>query len=161
MTMIPHPVVSGLVTVLWMVLTGFSTGQLVLGVLVGLIAGASYGRLATDRVRLHRPDLMLTLAGRVALDIIQSNYNVAALILRERRHHRRRSGFVRIPLDLTNRNALATLAIIITSTPGTAWIELDPDDNHLLLHVFDLKDEDDWARTIKTRYEPLLMEIFR
>ena len=41
MSMIPHPVVSILVTILWMVLTGFSTGQLVLGVLVGLIAGVS------------------------------------------------------------------------------------------------------------------------
>ncbi len=161
MSMIPHPVVSILVTILWMVLTGFSTGQLVLGVLVGLIAGVGYGRLATDRVRLRRPGMMLRLAGRVALDIIQSNYNVAALILHDRRRHRRKSGFVRIPLDLTNRNALATLAIIVTSTPGTAWIDLDPDDNHLLLHVFDLKDEDDWAHTIKTRYEPLLLEIFR
>ena len=68
--------------------------------------------------------------------------------------------FFRIVLPLA-KTALATLAIIVTSTPGTAWIDLDPDDNHLLLHVFDLKDEDDWAHTIKTRYEPLLMEIFR
>ena len=62
----------------------------------------------------------------------------AGLILTDARGRRRRSGFVRITLDLTNRNALAILAIIITSTPGTAWIEYEPRNGQLLLHVFDL-----------------------
>jgi multicomponent K+:H+ antiporter subunit E len=30
----------------------------------------------------------------------------------------------------------------------------------LIIHVLDLVDESDWIRTIKTRYEKLLLEIF-
>lgn len=161
MTMVPHPLVSFVIAVLWLILTGVTPGQMVLAVLVGLVAGGAFGKLTAERVRVRRPGLMLQLAGRVFLDIIRSNCQVAGLILTDARGRRRRSGFVRITLDLTNRNALAMLAIIITSTPGTAWIELDPDDNGLLLHVFDLKHDQDWSRVIKTRYEPLLMEIFR
>ena len=57
MSMIPHPVVSILVTILWMVLTGFSTGQLVLGVLVGLIAGVGWLYAEHRRLRRRAADL--------------------------------------------------------------------------------------------------------
>lgn len=160
MSGIPHPVVSALIALLWLVLTGFSPGQLLLGLLVGLVAGAAYARLTPDRVRLRRPGLVLRLAGRVAVDIARSNLAVARLILSDGRSGLRRSGFVRIPLALTEPNALATLAIIITATPGTAWIDHDPDTGELLLHVFDLLEGEDWARLIKTRYETPLLEIF-
>ena len=73
---------------------------------------------------------------------------------------RRRAGFVRIPLDMTNPSGLAVLAVIVTATPGTAWIEYEPRNGQLLLHVFDLIEGDDWVHTIKSRYESLLMEIF-
>lgn len=160
MSGVPHPVVSALIALLWMVLTSFSAGQLVLGVVVGLIAGAAYGRLTPDRVRLRRPGLMLVLAGRVAGDIVRSNIAVARLILTDGRGSRRRSGFVRIPLKLTEPNALAVLAVIVTATPGTAWLDFDPGTRVLLLHVFDLIDEDDWIEIITHRYEAPLLEIF-
>ena len=52
------------------------------------------------------------------------------------------------------------LSIIITSTPGTIWMNYDAAKGTLLLHVLDLVDETVWIRTIKGRYERLLMEIF-
>lgn len=161
MTLFPHPLVTIIIAILWLVLTGFSAGQLVLAVAVGTVAGLAYARLTPDRVRLRRPDLIVLLFGRVVLDIIRSNYAVAGLILTQGRQGRRRAGFVRIPLELTEPNGLAILAIIVTSTPGTAWIEYDPADGHLLLHVFDLLEDDDWIHIIKSRYEALLLEIFQ
>ena len=47
-----------------------------------------------------------------------------------------------------------------TSTPGTIWLNYDAAKGTLLLHVLDLVDETVWIRTIKGRYERLLMEIF-
>ena len=70
------------------------------------------------------------------------------------------SGFVAISLDLRDKTGLTVLACIVTSTPGTAWIEYTPDSGVLLIHVLDLLDEDEWVSLIKTRYEALLMEIF-
>ena len=65
-----------------------------------------------------------------------------------------------IPLDLRDPYGLAVLACIITSTPGTLWVSFDAGEGMLTIHVLDLIDENDWIRTIKGRYERLLLEIF-
>ena len=70
------------------------------------------------------------------------------------------SDFVAIPLDLRDPTGLAVLACIVTSTPGTAWVEYDPQSGVLLIHVLDLVDKDEWVALIKNRYEALLREIF-
>ena len=92
------------------------------------------------------------------LDIWRSNIAVARLILRPD-HPRRVSGFVVVPLELRNPAGLAILACIVTSTPGTAWVEHNSESNKLLLHVLDLVDEAHWIDLIKNRYERLLLEI--
>ena len=64
------------------------------------------------------------------------------------------------PLDLRDPYGLAALACIVTSTPGTLWVSFDAATGMLMIHVLDLVDESEWVRTIKDRYEQLLMEIF-
>ena len=91
-------------------------------------------------------------------DIWRSNIAVAWLIIRPS-HSRRVSGFVVVPLELRDPTGLAILACIVTSTPGTAWVEYDSASNRLLLHVLDLVDEAHWIDLIKNRYERLLLEI--
>lgn len=109
--------------------------------------------------RLRRPDLIAKLIAIVTLDIIRSNIAVARLILTGGREGQRRSEFIEIPLDLRSQGALAILAIILTATPGTAWLEYKPATGTLLLHVFDMVDEATWRDLIKNRYEALLLEI--
>ena len=58
----------------------YVTGQLILGTVVGVIAGRAFSALTPDRIRLRRPDLMLRLGLIVAADIARSNYAVALLI---------------------------------------------------------------------------------
>ena len=84
---------------------------------------------------------------------------MAAIILGRRRADRV-SGFIHVPLDLRNRYGLAVLAIILTSTPGTLWVQYDRLSGRLLLHVLDLVEEQEWIDLIKGRYERLLLEIF-
>jgi len=91
---------------------------------------------------------------------VRSNLAVGRLMLTNGRHGARRSGFVEIPLRLRNPVALALLALIVTATPGTAWLEYDPKTGVLLLHVFDMIDEEDWRVLIRDRYESLLLEAF-
>ena len=52
------------------------------------------------------------------------------------------------------------LAVILTATPGTAWLEHEREAGTLLLHVFDMVDEEEWRVLIRDRYEALLMESF-
>lgn len=161
MRLFPHPLMTLGLTLLWLVLTRFSLGQLILGALVGTVAGRAYAALTPARSRLRRPGLVLRLALIVAADIARSNIAVARLILNDGRRGRRRSGFVRIPLDLREPNGLAILAIILTATPGTAWFDYEPEGGALLLHVLDLVDEAGWVELVKTRYEAPLLEIFQ
>lgn len=65
-----------------------------------------------------------SLAASVLVDIVRSNIAVAGIIL-GRKRGRRTPGFVEIPLDLRNPYGLATLGCIITSTPGTIWVDFD------------------------------------
>jgi multicomponent K+:H+ antiporter subunit E len=99
------------------------------------------------------------LAGFVAADIVRSNIAVALIVLGVTGRERK-SGFVHIPLDLRQPYGLAVLACIITSTPGTLWVSFDEATGTLTIHVLDLIDESEWIRTIKGRYERLLLEIF-
>jgi multicomponent K+:H+ antiporter subunit E len=70
------------------------------------------------------------------------------------------SAFVRVPLEITDPNALAGLAIIVCATPGTAWAELSADRKVLMLHVLEVQDEAAEIAWVKRRYERPLKEIF-
>lgn len=134
-------------------------GQVVLAAVIGIGGAWMMSRLQLPPVTPKQPRVMLRLLYWVSSDVIRSNFAVARLIL-GRRSAGAHSNFLMIPLDLRNRAGLALLSCIITATPGTIWVSYDPVSGELLLHILDLKDEDEWTRTIKYRYERLLMEIF-
>lgn len=156
---LPYPILTAALLVMWMLLTSFSPGQFLLGAIVAVAASRAMATLQPSKPRLRRWQLIPRLFGTVMLDILQSNVAVAGIILRGGGRGRK-PGFVAIPLDLRDRTGLAVLACIVTSTPGTAWVEYANDSNVLLIHVLDLIDEEEWVVLIKNRYEALLMEIF-
>lgn len=157
--LLPHPLVSAGIFLLWLLLNRTTApGPALVGLAVALLGGWALARLSPGGPKPRRPDLMLLLAGRVLVDIARSNIAVARIIL-ERRGGRR-AGFVRIQLALREPQALAVLACILTATPGSAWAEFDAAEGQLLLHVLDLGEDDAWVRLVKDRYERPLMEIF-
>jgi len=157
--LLPYPLLTVALLLTWLLLTSFSVGQFLLGSLVAVAASRAMAALQPSKPRLRRWQVIPKLAGIVALDILRSNLAVLAIIV-QGRGRERVSGFVTIPLDLRDRTGLAVLSCIVTSTPGTAWIEFSPDSGVLLIHVLDLVETDDWVSLIKNRYESLLMEIF-
>ena len=157
---LPHPLLALALLLMWMMLTRFSLGHALLGGTIAIIAGRAMASLHPEEPRIRRWDKIARLAWIVFVDILRSNIAVASLILTHGRQGRRRSNFLDIPLDLRDRTGLAWLAVIITATPGTAWIEYEGGRDRLLIHVFDLVDEDDARALIKSRYEALLLEIF-
>ncbi|GGA58651.1 Na+/H+ antiporter subunit E [Nitratireductor aestuarii] len=155
----PYPLLIVSLIGMWLLLTDFTPGQLILGIIVSLLAAQGLHSLQPSTPRLRRWDLIPKLIGLVLLDIIRSNIAVVRLILTEG-HNKRNSGFVSIPLELKDPTALAILSVIVTSTPGTAWLDYSDSRGVLMIHVFDLVDEQDWIDLIKNQYEHLLMEIF-
>ena len=157
--LVPFPVLSAGLLVLWLLLNGLSVGHILLGGAVALIAGWAFAALEPPKTRIRRPLTVLRLAAFVFADIVRSNVAVARIIL-GLEPRRWTSGLVEVPLELRHPYGLATLACIITSTPGTLWVDFDEASGTLTIHVLDLVDETEWVRTIKGRYERLLLEIF-
>lgn len=156
--LLPHPLLAAGLVLMWLLLNGFTPGQFLLGLAVALFAGWAMAAMEPERLRVRSWTALMRLVGVVFVDIVRSNIHVVGAILSG--SGRRRSGFVAIPLDIRDRNALATLALIINNTPGTAWLEYDSGSGVMLLHVFDHTTDAEWVGIVKNRYEVLLKEIF-
>jgi multicomponent K+:H+ antiporter subunit E len=115
--------------------------------------------LRPPKPRIRNWHLLIKLIAIVLYDIIRSNIAVASIIL-FRRDRKIQSGFLTIPLDIRDPMGLAVLAVILTATPGSAWLEYNSSQGTLLIHVLDNVNEASWTRLIKNRYEKMLMEIF-
>ena len=156
---IPYASLAAALLLLWLLLAqSFSAGQTLLGVVVAVFATRMMGLLRPPQPGRVRFAPLIRLAGMVAVDMVRSNFAVAAIVLFRR--SARIAGFVHVPLDLEDRNGLALLALIITATPGTLWVEHDRRRRTLLLHVLDLVDDARWVALIKGRYEALLLQAF-
>lgn len=156
----PFPITSAGLLVFWLLINqSLSPGHLLLGTAIALAGGWFMASLELPGGRLRRPRVVVRLVGSVLLDIVRSNIAVARILL-GLEPRKWTSGFVEIPLELRNPYGLAVLAAIITSTPGTVWVDFNAATGTLTIHVLDLMDPAEWQRTIKNRYERRLLEIF-
>ncbi|QJP17313.1 Na+/H+ antiporter subunit E [Starkeya sp. ORNL1] len=157
---LPYPLLFLALWAMWLLLNqSVSPGQLIFGALIAFGACWAMAALGPEPARVRSPGAVIRLAGRVAVDVVRSNIAVGRIILGLAPPNRR-SGFMTVPLDLTNHYGLTVLSIVLTATPGTLWMNYDSARRELLLHVLDLVDEEEWVRLIKDRYERLLIEIF-
>ena len=157
---LPFPLLTAALLLMWLLLSGFTLGQLLLGAIVAVVASLLVVPLQPERLKIRRWSAIPKLVATVSFDVVRSNIAVARLIIGPSRQAQK-SGFVEIPLALRHPTSLAVLACILTCTPGTAWLEYRSSNGHLLIHVLDLVDEQTWIDLIKRRYEPLLMELFQ
>jgi len=156
---LPYPLLTASLLTMWLLLNGFSVGHFILGSVIAVAASLSMKALEPSKPQLRRWRKIPQLLAIVLADIATSNVAVSKIIFAGK-SRTNKSGFVMIPLQLRDPTGLALLACIITSTPGTAWLEYNSSSQRLLIHVLDLHDEREMIDLIKTRYESILMEIF-
>lgn len=156
---LPHPIQSGFLCVVWLLLTNsLSPGHVFLGVLLGWALPFLTHLIWPDPPGIHKPGTLLRFLAVVHWDIITANIQVAALILGPAR--RLQPAFFELPIDLDNDFAIAILASTISLTPGTVSADISADRRCLLVHALDVRDTDALIRHIKTRYEAPLKEVF-
>lgn len=157
---VPSPLLSLALLGLWLLLNrSLSAGHVLLACGLALAVPLVTSGLRPLPVRIRKPGTVLRLGFTVVADTVRSNLAVARLLLMPSRR-RHPAGFVHVPLDMRDPNALAVLATIVCITPGTAWAELSLDRSMLLLHALEVDDPAAMAADIKRRYEAPLMEIF-
>ncbi|MBP0447694.1 Na+/H+ antiporter subunit E [Roseomonas sp. SSH11] len=158
---LPHPLLAFLLLIAWLLLMeSVSPGAVLLGSILALGGSWALASLALPRARLRRLIVLPGLMRDVLVEVVRSNNAVARIILSPKGSSPRRSGFVRIPLDMRDPYGLAALACILTATPGTVWADYEAEESTMLLHVLDLIDEAEWVRIVKEKWEQRLMEIF-
>lgn len=144
---------------MWLILNGFSFGQLLLGIIIALFGGWMMRLLESEKIIIKSWRAVFQLSFRVFIDSIVSNIAVSYFVL-TKRSQKYQSGFIVVPLSLKSSTALAVLACILSATPGTVWIAYNKKNSELLLHVLNFKSGYNYSKLIKKRYEQLLLEIF-
>jgi multicomponent K+:H+ antiporter subunit E len=156
--LVPAPLLSVVLFVAWLLLNGVSAGHVALAAVLGIAIPWFTEPFRPDRFYLRSWPTLVALASTVLWDIVVSNVQVAMLIIGpERRIHPR---FVWLPLAIRDPHGIATLAGIITMTPGTLSADLTEDRKHLLVHALNVTDEAALVASIKVRYETPLRRIF-
>lgn len=156
----PHPLLSLLLTIVWLMLVNKVTlGNLLLGGVLGIVVPLITAPYWPDRASIRNPIAAARYVLLVLWDIVIANIEVARIIL-FKPNADIHSQWVTIPLDLKSPEAITVLAGTITMTPGTVSTMLSADAGALLVHCLHTDDPDGVRDTIKARYETRLKEIF-
>jgi len=156
---LPHPGLSALLVLMWMVMVGDLTfGTLFVGLVVGLAVP-----LFTAPWWPGRPDVRfvpaLAYVGLVLWDIVVANFEVAAIIL-FKPNRDLRPAWLAVRLDLTTPEAITVFAGTISLTPGTVSSDVSACGQYLLVHALHAPDPAAEVAKVKQRYEARLMRIF-
>lgn len=159
--LLPHPALSILVAVVWMLLVNdLSAGAVLLALVVGVLIPLSTSRFWPDRPKLRFGPAMAGYVTIVLWDIVVANFHVAWIIL-TRRNRDLRARWLVVPLELRSPEAITVLAGTISLTPGTVTSDVSADGRALLVHALDVADPEAEVARIKQRYETRLLKVFR
>ncbi|MBB3102271.1 Na+/H+ antiporter subunit E [Azomonas macrocytogenes] len=160
MKILPHPLLTIFLTLLWLLLNNtVAFGQLLLGLFLGWVIPLLAGRFLLKVPPVCKPFKLCLFLLLILYDIVVANLHVARLVLGSPR--KLRPAFVEVPMDIEDEFILTILTSIASLTPGTVSAGLSTDHRTLLLHVLDTDKPQDVAEELKTRYEAPLLEIFR
>lgn len=157
--LLPHPGLSVLLVVMWMVMVGDLTfGALFLGLVFAVLVPIFTAPWWPGRPRV-RFGKGLAFCALVVRDIIVANFEVAAIVLFKPTRDLR-PAWLTIPLDLASPEAITVLAGTISLTPGTVSADVSGCGRFLLVHALHAPDPAAEIAKIKARYEARLKEVF-
>lgn len=155
---LPHPFVSVLVALSWLML-GHSAElfDIVVAIILGLIIPKLIQPFIVRTPNIHWV-LAIKLFFVILWDIVVSNIRVAKQVLGPTKNLHPK--WYRVPLDTDHEHVNTLLAMIITTTPGTVSAGIDQERGDILVHALSSDDPDAEILEIKERYEAPLMAIF-
>ncbi len=156
----PHPLLSLLLTIVWLLLVNrFSINSLLFGGLLGVIIPFITSPYWPNMPRIRHPLKIAEYIFVVLYDIVVANVVVAKLVLFHKNENLQ-SAWISVPLELKTPEAITVLAGTITLTPGTVSSDVSSEGHALLVHCLHAPDPGAVCDEIKSRYERRLKEIF-
>ena len=159
--LLPHPILSLVLALVWMLLVNrFAWGSVIFALVLGLVIPVATAPYWPDRARIGSPLRIAAYCAIVLWDIAKANLAVARIVL-FMPNRQLQPCWLTVPLDLTSPEAITVLAGTVTLTPGTVSCDMSEDGRVLLVHCLHAPDPDAIRDEIKPRYEARLKEIFR
>lgn len=148
-----------LLTVAWVAWTGVVTlGNVLEGAVLSALLLALLRFPRRRGVRLSKVPKAIGLFLYFLKEVLLSNASVARSILSPASSLS--PGIVAVPLDLTSDAGIATLANLITLTPGTLSLDVSPDRRTLYVHALHVDDPEAFRREVKEGFERRVKEVF-
>ena len=158
--LIPHPLLTLILTITWILLQNeLSAGMAVFGLILGILIPWGTSVWWPDTPKSFHPFRMISYTFVVLWDIIVANIQVAWIVLTVPAN-KLKPAWIVVPLRLRQPEAITMLAGTITLTPGTVSADLSDQGSCLLVHVLHTDDPDGVREDIINRYENRLLEIF-
>lgn len=156
--LLPMPWHSVMLIAVWLLLNGFSYGQLLLAVILALLIPIITYPYVRGHAPVKKPLAMMTYSLRLLYDIVVANLDVARRVVLPNRYLK--PGWLAYPLSMTEPFPVTLLASSVSLTPGTVSVEFSEDRTCLYIHILHLEDEKELQAFIFRRYEQPLKEIF-
>lgn len=158
--LIPHPLLSVLLFVTWMLLVNrFAIGSMVLALFLAIVIPWITAPYWPKRPVIRNIPAFAAYCLLVMWDILVANIQVAKIILFYR-NDAIKSAWIPIPITLTSPEAITLLAGTITLTPGTVTADMSSCGRVLLIHSLHAPDPDAIRDDILNRYQARLKRIF-
>jgi multicomponent K+:H+ antiporter subunit E len=158
--LLPHPILTLLLTIAWVLLTStWTLNSLVFGFVLGIVIPFLTQPYWPQQMRLKKPLKIVEYILLVLYDIVVANVIVARIVV-FKPNSKRQPAWIAVPLELRTPEAITVLAGTITMTPGTVAADVSAEGHALLVHCLDASDPKAVRDEIKHRYERRLMEIF-
>lgn len=155
----PHPVLSLILWLIWLLLNNtVAAGHVVLGLVLAVLIPLLTSGFWPEKIQLKAPLTLLKFLAVVLYDIAIANLVVAKLILG--RSKKLTPAFFYIDLDIQTPVGISLLANTISLTPGTVSCDLSMDRRRLLVHALHVEDIEQAIEQIKKRYETPIKKVF-
>ncbi len=158
--LLPAPRLSLFLLIFWLLIQNAITpGLVVLGILLAWAIPLYTSRGSDFHIRVAKPLKAVEYFFVVLVDIVVSNFSIAAIILNPRR--RIYPAWIEYPLNIEGELPITILASTISLTPGTISTEFSHDGRTLLIHSLNVTDVEAVISNIQQRYENRLKVIFQ
>jgi len=156
--LLPMPWHSVMLLIVWLLLNGFSYGQLLLGAILALLIPVVTYPYVRGHAPVKKPLSMVIYSLKLLFDIVVANLDVARRVLLPNRYLK--PGWLAYPMSMSEPFPATLLASSVSLTPGTVSVEFSEDRSCLYIHVLHLDNEEELRAFIFRRYEQPLKEIF-
>ncbi|WP_108395732.1 Na+/H+ antiporter subunit E [Devosia submarina] len=146
---------------LWAAITAnFSTPNLALGALVALGALAFLRRSFSQPLHFRKLRALLGLSISFCVELMLSAIRVARVVLTPDLDRVLRPAIFAFPLGVKSDAEIATLANLITLTPGTLSVDVSDDRTMLYVHVLQHTTREAFIAELQNGFERQVREVF-